>query len=76
MQVLLTWETAQKIIYDSGTKDEEQIKTELLQLVKESGNYIAPGTETDYKDALLLEYQKFVVKTERDAKLEISKHRS
>lgn len=53
-------EEALKHIYISGIKDEEQLKTELLRLVKDFGNYISPGTETDYKDALLQEYRKFV----------------
>jgi len=55
-----------KLVYTSGVKDEEHIKAELLRLVKEFGNYIAPGTELDYKDALLREYQKFIEKQKKD----------
>jgi hypothetical protein len=57
-------EESLKHVYTSGVKDEEQIKMELLRLVKEFGNYIAPGTESDYKDALSREYRKFLEKTE------------
>jgi hypothetical protein len=63
-----------KNMYISGVKDEEQVKTELLRLVREFGNYISPGTEPDYKDALLWEYRKFIEKTEQDIKLESSRH--
>jgi len=55
-------ETALKTVYTSGVKDEEQIKAELLRLAKEFGNYISPGTESDYKDALFREYRKFIEK--------------
>ena len=67
-------EESLKNVYTSGLKDEEQTKTELLRLVREFGNYISPGTESDYKVALLQEYRKFVKKTERDIKLESSRH--
>ena len=50
-------------VYISGVKDEEQIKTNLLQWVKGFGNYIAPGTEAVYKDALLREYWNYVIGT-------------
>ncbi len=55
-------EATLKNVYISGLNDEEQIKTELLRLVRELGNYISPGTESDYKDALLREYRKFIEK--------------
>ncbi|MCX6122311.1 MAG: hypothetical protein NTX44_11945 [Ignavibacteriales bacterium] len=55
-----------KHIYVSGIKDEEQLKTELLQLVKDYGNYISPGTESDYKDALFREYRKFIEKQNKE----------
>jgi hypothetical protein len=55
-----------KLVYTLGVKDEEQIKTELLRLVREFGNYISPGTESDYKDALLREYRKFIEKAVRE----------
>ena len=71
---LIGLEETLKNMYISGVKDEEQVKTELLRLVKGFGNYIAPGTESDYKDALLREYRKFVEKTERDIKLDSSRH--
>jgi hypothetical protein len=59
-------EATLKNVYSSGVKDEEQIKTELLRLVREFGNYISPGTESDYKDALLREYRKFIEKAVRE----------
>jgi hypothetical protein len=42
-----------------GLGDEEQIKSELLRLVKEFGNYISPGTDAFYKEALWREYTKY-----------------
>ena len=69
-------ETALQDVYASAVKDEKQVQIDLLQRVKEFGNYITPGTESDYKDALLGEYQKFVIKMGRDAKLERSRNRS
>jgi hypothetical protein len=59
-------EESLKRVYTSGVKDEEQIKTELLRLVKDFGNYIASGTETDNKDALLREYRKFIEKQNKE----------
>ena len=53
-------ETILKNVYSAGVKDEEQIKTELLRLVKEYGNYIASGTESEYENALYCEYQKYI----------------
>ena len=53
-------ETAIQNVYASGMKDEDQVKTELLRFVEEFGNYISPGTEGDYKDALWREYKKHV----------------
>lgn len=43
----------------SGKTSDEELKTELLALARESGNYIAPGMETAYKEALLREYHDF-----------------
>jgi hypothetical protein len=53
-------EAVLKNICTSGVKDEEQIKTELLRLVKEYGNYIASGTESEYENALFCVYQKYI----------------
>lgn len=55
-------ETALQNVYTLGLEDEEQIKAELLQFVKDFGNYISPGTEEDYKVALWREYRTFVGK--------------
>lgn len=49
-----------KKISASGISEEEEIKSMLLELAQKYGNYIAPGLETDYKDALLREYGKFI----------------
>ncbi|MFH0991750.1 MAG: hypothetical protein V1799_17215 [bacterium] len=65
-------EAALRNVYISAVEDEEQVKTDLLRWVKEFGNYIAPPSEHDYKEALFREYQKFAVKTEREAKLQRS----
>lgn len=51
-------ETVLQNVFVSGIKDEEQIKAELLRWVKELGNYISPGSEELYKEALLREYKK------------------
>jgi hypothetical protein len=59
-------EAVLKNVYTSGVKDEEQIKTELLRLVKEYGNYIASGTECEYEDALFGEYQKYLKSIQSD----------
>ena len=58
-------ETAIQNVYESGIKDEEQAKAELLRFVKEFGNYVTPDTDADYKDALWREYEKYV-KTVRE----------
>ena len=61
-----------KNVFSAGIEDEEQVKTDLLRWVKEFGNYITPGKESEYKAALFREYQAFVVKTKRDAKQDTS----
>jgi hypothetical protein len=43
----------------SGISDEEKLKTELLALARDNGNYIAPSAEQAYKEALLREYKEF-----------------
>ena len=55
-------DTALKNVFTSGIKDEEQVKSDLLRLVVEFGNYISPGTEDDYRDALFREYREFAAK--------------
>jgi hypothetical protein len=55
-------ETVLKNVFTAGVKDEEQTKTDLLRLVREFGNYISPGTEDDYRDALFREYREFAAK--------------
>jgi hypothetical protein len=61
-----------KNVFSAGIEDEEQVKTDLLRWVKEFGNYITPGKESEYKAALFREYQAFIAKTKRDAKQETS----
>jgi hypothetical protein len=68
-------ETAMQNVHASGIKDEEQTKTELLRFVEEFGNYISPGTEADYKDALWREYRTFVAKMTQSHRQESSQHR-
>jgi hypothetical protein len=68
-------ETAMQNVYRSGITDEEQVKTELLQLVKYFDNFITPSTESEYRDALLREYRTFVAKMERGQKQENSLNR-
>jgi hypothetical protein len=68
-------ETAMQSVYRSGVEDEEQVKTELLQLVKNFANFITPSTESEYRDALLREYRTFVAKMERGQRQESSVNR-
>lgn len=63
-------DVALRNVFISGVIDEEQIKIALLQSVKELGNYITPGTESIYKEALLREFGIFVNKTELEQKQE------
>jgi hypothetical protein len=60
-------ETVLHNVYISGVKDEVQIKTDLVQRVKEFGNYISPSRENDYKQALLREYRKHIESIEHKA---------
>jgi hypothetical protein len=59
-------ETTLRNVYVTGIVDEEQIKSELLKGVKEFGNYISPGTEEMYQEALLREYEKYSKNTENN----------
>jgi hypothetical protein len=43
----------------SGITDEEKLKTELLALARDNGNYVAASVEQAYKEALLREYKEF-----------------
>jgi len=67
-------EMAMQNVYRSGIKEEEQAKTELLRFVKEFGNYISPGTEGDYKDALWREYRTYIAEIKREASAKRSTH--
>ncbi len=58
-------EAALRNVYTSGTTDEEQIKRDLLFWVQEFGNYISPAKESEYKQALMREYRKFVANTDQ-----------
>jgi hypothetical protein len=48
----------------SGKTSDQELKSELLVLARDSGNYIAPGLEQVYKDAFLREYRNFCKKHE------------
>jgi hypothetical protein len=43
----------------SGKSNEEELKTELLALARDNGNYVAASMEEVYKDAFLREYRIF-----------------
>jgi hypothetical protein len=58
-------ETVFQNVHATGIMDEEQIKSELLRCVKEFGNYISPGTDNIYKEALVREYKKYLENIER-----------
>jgi hypothetical protein len=51
-----------KNAYTSGKTSDEELKSELLALARDSGNYIATGMEQAYEDALLREYRSFCKK--------------
>ncbi len=57
---LVGLDAALSTVHQSGLKDDEEIKNELLHAVRRSGNYIAGSVEQDYKIALLREYREFV----------------
>lgn len=50
--------------HTSGKTGDEELKSELLTLAKDYGNYIAPSMEQTYKDAFLREYRTFCKKGE------------
>jgi len=54
----------------SGKTSDEELKSELLALAKDYGNYIATGMEQTYKDAFLREYQAFCKQREGSSDLE------
>jgi len=56
-------------VYIVGINNEEEIKNELLKYVRDSGNYISPSRENDYKDALLREYSNFCAAVEQESKV-------
>lgn len=58
---LVGLDQALRKVYMSGLEDEQEIQRDLLQRVKESGNYVPPSTENDYKEALLREYRNYVL---------------
>ena len=53
-------ETLQEV-YEMKIQDERKLKKELLELVK-IYNYVAPGAEEKYMQALFEEYQRFCKK--------------
>lgn len=60
-------EAALRNVYASGATDEDQIKRDLLRWVHEFGNYISPAKESEYTQALMREYRKFVAKAKGEA---------
>jgi hypothetical protein len=44
----------------AGFEGEEEIKQELLRLIRAFGNYVSPSRENDYRQALLREYESYV----------------
>jgi hypothetical protein len=59
-------ENAFRNVCVSGIHKEEEIANALLKSVKDSGNYISPSRESDYRKALLREYRVHVTNLERD----------
>ena len=52
-------------VYISGVSDDVQIQNELLQWIKDFGNYITPSREEAYREALLREYKLCVKRMEQ-----------
>jgi hypothetical protein len=67
---LVGLDQALRNVYISGVADQEEIKRDLLQWIRDFGNYIPPPRENDYKEALLTEYRKFCAAVERESKVE------
>ena len=54
-------------VYSAGVNGEEEIKEELLRLIRDFGNYVSSSREDDYKQALLREYKNYVAVLHREA---------
>ena len=52
-------------VYSAGVNGEEEVKQELLRLIRDFGNYVSPARENDYKQALLREYKSYVAGLQR-----------
>ena len=57
-------------VYFAGVNGEEEVKHELLRLIRDFGNYISPSRENDYKQALLREYKSYVASVQHGASQE------
>jgi len=65
---LMGLDQALRNVYMNGLDNEEAIQRDLLQWIKEFGNYISPSREYDYKEALLREYRKYVKSVKGEGK--------
>ena len=65
---LVGLDQALRNVYMNGLDNEEAIQRDLLQWIKEFGNYISPSRENDYKEALLREYRKYVMSVKGEGK--------
>ena len=52
-------EQIMKSAHNSGITNDEGLKSELLALARDRGNFIAPNVEHAYKEAFLREYKLF-----------------
>jgi hypothetical protein len=50
-------------VIDSGVENEQELDQLLLEKVVRFGNYISPGTEDEYRKALLREFRIFKKKS-------------
>jgi transposase len=64
---LVGLDQALRNVYISGVNSEEDIKQELLRLIKDFGNYVSSSREDDYKQALLREYRNYVANLQRES---------
>ncbi|MCX6132645.1 MAG: hypothetical protein NTU47_02430 [Ignavibacteriales bacterium] len=61
---LLGLDQALRNVCTSGVTGEEEIKQDLLRLIRDFGNYVSPSSENEYTKALLREYKSYVARQE------------
>lgn len=62
-------------VHEAGFDGEDEIKQELLRLMRAYGNYVSPSRENDYTQALLREYKNYVASLQSKANQENAQSR-